>query len=129
MLNLLSNLICTALLSAPVVSGEPTTPKALPFEVSAYVTSENKVRVAIEKSAPESVVVLLRNDKNEILFQEVVSKKDLKYAAKLDMKNLADGAYELEFKSAQGAIRKQVNVATKAVAAPERTILLNTPAE
>lgn len=128
MLNVLSNLICTALLSAPVVSG-PAVPKALPFEVSAYVTSENKIRVAVEKSAPESVVVLLRNNKNEILFQQMISKKELKYAAKLDVKNLADGAYELEFKSAQGAIRKQVNVATKPVAEPARVILMNTPAE
>jgi hypothetical protein len=129
MLNLLSNLICTALLSAPVVSGEPTTPKALPFEVSAYVTSENKIRVSILKSSPESVVLLLRNDKKEILFQEVISKKDLKYAAKLDVKNLADGAYELEFKSAQGAIRKQVNVATQPVATPARMVVMNSPAE
>lgn len=128
MLNLLSNLICTALLSAPVIS-EPATPKALPFDASAYVTSENKIRVSVQKSAPGSVVVLLRNSKNEILFQEMISKKALKYAAKLDMKNLADGAYELEFKSAQGAIRKQVNVTTKPVAEPARVILLNTPAE
>ncbi|RCR70042.1 DUF3244 domain-containing protein [Larkinella punicea] len=128
MFNLLSNLICTALLSAPVLS-EPTTPSALPFGASAYVTSENKIRVSVVKSAAEPVMVLLRNDKKEIIFQETISKKELKYAAKLDMKNLADGAYELEFKSAQGAIRKQVNVATQPVSTPVRSVVLNTPAE
>lgn len=128
MLNLLSNLITTALLSLPA-NGETVAPKALPFEVSAYVTIENKIRVALEKTAPEAVVVLLRNDKKEIVFQETVSKKELKYAAKLDMKNLADGLYELEFKSAQGAIRKQVNLATKPVSEPTRMVVLNTPAE
>ncbi len=75
------------------------------------------------------MTVLLRNDKKEIIFQETISKKELKYAAKLDMKNLADGAYELEFKSAQGAIRKQVNVATQPVSTPTRMVVLNTPAE
>ncbi|GAB3314840.1 hypothetical protein GCM10027299_03500 [Larkinella ripae] len=129
MLNLLSNLICTALVSASLNGGEIKAPKALPFEVSAYVTSENKVRFAVEKSSPETVMVLLRNEKKEILFQEMITKKELKYAAKLDMKNLTDGAYELEFKSAQGTIRKQVNVATKPVASPERQVLLNSPAE
>ncbi|GAB3907769.1 hypothetical protein GCM10028803_42120 [Larkinella knui] len=128
MLNLLSNLICTALLSAPL-SGDPAAPKALPFEVGTYVTSENKIRVSIEKSAPESVVLLLRNDKKEILFREVISKKQLKYAAKLDMKNLTDGTYELEFKSAQGAIRKQVNVVTQPVTTPERMVVMNTPVD
>ncbi|WP_138994538.1 hypothetical protein [Larkinella sp. C7] len=128
MFNLLSNLICSALLSAPVLS-DPATPNALPFGASAYVTSENKIRVSVVKSAAEPVTVLLRNDKKEIIFQETISKKELKYAAKLDMKNLADGAYELEFKSAQGAIRKQVNVATPPVSTPARSVVLNTPAE
>ncbi|WP_460636895.1 DUF3244 domain-containing protein [Larkinella harenae] len=128
MLNLLSNLICTALLSVPVAN-DANAPKALPFEVSAYVTTQNTIRLAVEKSAPEAVVVLLRNNKNEVIFQDMISKKELKYAAKLDVKNLADGAYELEFKSAQGAIRKQVNLATKPVADPVRMVVLNTPTE
>lgn len=128
MLNLLSNLICTALLSVPS-TGETTAPKALPFEVSAYVTSQNHIRLAVQKSAPEPVVVLLRNNKREVVFQETISKKELKYAAKLNVNDLEDGAYELEFKSAQGAIRKQVNLATKPVAAPGRLVVMNAPAE
>ena len=128
MLNLLSNLICTALLSVPA-NGETAAPKVLPFEVSAYVTSQNHIRLAIVKSAPESVVVLLRNNKNQIVFQETIAKKELKYAAKLDVHNLEDGAYELEFKSARGAIRKQVNLATKPVASPTRMVVMNAPAE
>ncbi|MGV3558868.1 hypothetical protein [Larkinella arboricola] len=128
MLNLLSNLICTALLSVPT-NGETTAPKALSFGASAYVTSQNHIRVAVEKSAPASVVLLLRNSKKQIIFRETISKKELKYAARLDVQNLEDGAYELEFKSAEGAIRKQVNLVTKPVTTPTRMVVMNAPAE
>ncbi|MGA0559902.1 DUF3244 domain-containing protein [Larkinella sp. VNQ87] len=127
MFNILSNLICTAALMSAPLSNDPAAPqKVLPFDASAYVTSDNKIRVAIEKSAPEPVAVLLRNAQNEIVFQDFVMKKELKYAVRLDMKNLADGAYELEFKSSKGSIRKQVNLATKPVNEPIRMVVLNT---
>jgi hypothetical protein len=51
MMNLLSNLICTAILSTtPVDNG--TAPKTLSFDASAYVTINNQIRVAVEKNRP-----------------------------------------------------------------------------
>ena len=124
MFHLLSNLICTALLSTTTINN-PTTPKALSFDASAYVNAENKIRVAVQKSSIEPVVVLLRDKNNEVIFEQVIGKKTEKYSAKLDMTGLTNGQYELEFKSKEGSIRKQVNVGSQPVQETSRMIVMN----
>ena len=117
MMNLLSNLICTAILSTtPIDNGNA--PKTLSFDASAYVTVNNQIRVAVEKSTLEPVEVLLRDDKNRVMFQQYVGKKEQKYAVKLNVAELPDGKYELEVKSNEGSIRKEVNLGAAPVEAP-----------
>ena len=124
MMNLLSNLICTALLSTtPVDNG--TAPKTLSFDASAYVTINNQIRVAVEKSTLEPVVVLLRDKNNRVMFQQFVGKKEQKYAVKLNVAELPDGKYELEVKSKEGSIVKEVNLGSEPVEAPTRLVVMN----
>jgi len=116
MFTLVSNLICAALLSTTPVT-EPTEAKALSFNASAYVNAHKQIRVAVEKKVAEPVVVLLRNDKKDVIFERMISKKDLKFAIKLDVAELGDGQYELEVKASDGSIRKQVNLTTQPIQA------------
>ncbi|WP_234735791.1 hypothetical protein [Tellurirhabdus bombi] len=125
MLNLLSNLIAAALLSTTTTTDEPAKTKALSFDASAYVTINRQIRVAVEKSDAAPVVVLLRNANNEILFKEKLGKNTQKYALKLDVEALKDGQYELEVKSDEGSIRKQVKIASEPVQTTTRQIVLN----
>ncbi|WP_128548302.1 hypothetical protein [Larkinella soli] len=111
MFNLLNSLVCAALFSTSPVS-DPASPKALSFDASAYVTVKNEIRVSVEKTAEEPVTVLLRNRRNELLFREVIGRKDLKYALKMKVADLADGQYELEIRSSRGSIRKEISLVT-----------------
>jgi hypothetical protein len=124
MINLLSTVIFAAVLSTsnPVVV--PNAPKVLTFDASAYVTNQNKIRLAIEKTSPEPVLIQLRNTKKEVLFQQVVGKREQKCAIKLDVNDLADGQYEIEIKSEAGSIRKQVNLVTPQLEHTIRTIVM-----
>ncbi|MGV3557693.1 hypothetical protein [Larkinella arboricola] len=124
MMNLLSNLICTALLSTTSVD-PAAAPKALSFDASAYVTVNNQIRLAVEKTSAEPVVVLLRDKNSRVLFQQFVGKKAQKYAVKLDVADLANGTYELEVKSKEGSIRKEVNLNSKPTEAPTRLVVMN----
>ena len=125
MLPLMSKVAAFLLLNAStIINPIPTTPKALSFDASAYVTINHEIRVAVEKTAEASVVILLRNKNNRILYQQNVSKKDTKYAVKLNVDELADGQYELEVKSAEGSIRRQLNVSTPPVQQTNRTIAM-----
>ena len=90
----------------------PTSPKALSFDASAYVTISHEIRVAVQKTADVPVVLLLRDKNNEVIYQKSIGKKELKYAMKLNVDQLADGMYELEVKSSEGSIRKQLNLST-----------------
>ena len=102
----------------------PATPDSLPFGASAYVTVNNQIRVSVQKNPDIPVVILLRNKDNQVLFRQHVSKRDTKYAVKLDVEELADGQYELEVKSSEGSIRKQLNVATAPVRQTTRVIAM-----
>ncbi|GAB3321705.1 hypothetical protein GCM10027299_16550 [Larkinella ripae] len=124
MMNLLSSLICTALLSTTSVD-PAAAPKTLSFDASAYVTVNNQIRVAVEKTSAEPVEVLLRDKKNRVLFHQFVGKKEQKYAVKLNVAELSDGAYELEVKSKDGSIRKEVNLGPQPTEAPTRLVVMN----
>lgn len=124
MMTLLSNLICAAIVSTTSVD-PAAAPKSLSFDASAYVTVNNQIRVAVEKTNAEPVVVLLRDKKSRVLFQQFVGKKEQKYAVKLDVAELANGTYELEVKSKDGSIRKEVNLGTQPTEASTRLVVMN----
>ena len=120
MLPLMSKVAASLLLSASTLIN-PTNPKALSFDASAYVTLNNQIRLAVQKTTEVPVVVLLRNKNNEVLYRQNISKKEAKYAVKLDVSELADGQYELEIKSDEGSIRKQLVLSNQPVQPTTRT--------
>lgn len=123
MLTLMSKVAASILVSASTLMN-PTTPKGLSFDASAYVTANHEIRVAVQKSASIPVVVVLKNKSNQVLFEQNIGKKEEKYAMKLNVDDLADGEYELEIKSSEGSIRKHVNLSTKPVPQSNRTIAM-----
>ncbi|WP_461041104.1 hypothetical protein [Spirosoma harenae] len=119
----MNTLAASVLLSASTLFN-PTTPKTLSFDASAYVTINHEIRLAVQKSAEMPVQVILRNKSNEVLYQQSLGKKETKYAVKLNVDELADGMYELEVRSSEGSIVKQLNLATKPVEKTSRTIAM-----
>ena len=107
----MSQVVASVLLSAATLTN-PTPPKGLSFDASAFVTVNNQIRVAVQKTADVPVVILLRSKDNEVLFRQNISRKEVRYAVKLDVNELTDGQYEIEVKSSEGSIRKQINVST-----------------
>lgn len=123
MLPLMNNLAASILLSASTLFN-PTTPKTLSFDASAYVTVNHEIRLAVQKSTEMPVQVILRNKANEVLYQQSLGKKETKYAVKLNVDELADGTYELEVRSSEGSIVKQLNVSSQQVQKTSRTIAM-----
>ncbi|MGA0559365.1 DUF3244 domain-containing protein [Larkinella sp. VNQ87] len=109
---LFGTLIIAALLSANTATATPNNPKARSFETSTFVTSQNKIWVAVEKSSASPVTILLRNKNNDVLYTRTLGKNESKFAAKLDVSDLSDGQYQLEFVSSEGSVKKLVNVTT-----------------
>lgn len=123
LLPLMSKLVGSVLLSAATLTN-PTTPKALSFDASAFVTTNNKIRLSVNKTTGVPVVIMLRNENNEVLFRQTLNKKDDKCAILFAVSDLADGQYEIEIKSNEGSIRKQVKLATAPVKQPTRIIAM-----
>lgn len=111
----------TSLLANPTAPAKPAT-----FDASVYVNRANKIRLAVEKTAPESLTITLRQAGQPVaLFTQQIGKKQMKAVLQLDVDQLADGAYELEISSASGRILKQVNLQAAApVAVPERLLAI-----
>ncbi|UFH56921.1 hypothetical protein [Spirosoma sp. KNUC1025] len=123
MFALMSKVAASVLMTAATFTN-PTNPKALSFDASAYVTVNNQIRVAVEKNSDTPVQILLRNPENQVVFQRIIGKKEAKFAVKLNVEELADGKYELEVKSSEGSIRKQVNLSTTPVQLTPRVIAM-----
>ena len=123
MITLMSKLAVSILMSAATLVN-PTTPKELSFGASAFITNDNQIRVSVIKTTEVPVQVVLRNADKEVVFQRNISKKDAKYAVKLNVSELADGAYELEVKSDEGSIRKQLNLSTQPVQKTSRVVAM-----
>ncbi len=109
MLTLMSKVVATILVSTFTFTN-PTTPKGLSFDASAFVTANNQIRLAVNKSGEKPVLIVLRNKSNEVLFRRSLSKNESTYAVKLNIDDLVDGTYELEFKSDEGSIIKQITL-------------------
>ncbi|MFC5413043.1 hypothetical protein ACFPMF_27205 [Larkinella bovis] len=119
---LVGTLICAALLSATLATATPNTPKSRSFETSSFVTRQNKIWVAVEKSSSTPVTVILRNKDNQVFFKRFIGKDESKFVAKLDVSALLEGEYELEFVSSEGSVKKIVNIGKPVVQEPIRLI-------
>lgn len=133
MLHILSNigvfagsksLISALMLSAATMNGETKAPaKTLSFDASVYVTTKNKIRIAVEKETTSPVTIVLRDQDKKVLYFQTLGKKETKMAAQMDVSDLTDGTYEIEFASKEGSIKKQVDLKTP-VQKPARTITM-----
>lgn len=106
MLSLMSKAVAMCLVSASTL-WNPTTPDNLSFNASASVLSSSQIRIAVQKATEKPVVVLLKNEKKDVIFCKTLRKHESTFAVKLDVSELADGTYELEVKSKEGSIYKQ----------------------
>ena len=117
-------LACALALSTTVAFANPTEEKtAAKFEASAFISKDASIRVAVKKNVHERVYLTLANAKGEVLYAETIHKNDMSYAAKLNVSELADGAYKIEIVAGKERIVKQLNVSTKTTDV-ERTITM-----
>jgi len=87
--------------------------KAKTFEVGMFQSVNSlKINVMIEKTADKYLIVVLRNNKGDILIRERVAKKDKNYHGKYDLSELEDGKYTFEFTKGDEKIVKEVNLVT-----------------
>ena len=85
------------------------------FEVGMYrIINSMKVNVLIEKQEGKSLDITLKNDRNEVIYSEVIGKKISKFSKKFDLVGLSDGKYRFEISNGKEAITKEVNLETHA---------------
>jgi hypothetical protein len=97
--------------NAGPAGGAPT--KATTFEVGMFQSTNTlKMNVMIEKTTDKDLIVVLKDNKGEILIRERVAKKDKSYHAKYDLSELEDGKYTFEFTKGDEKLVKEVNLVT-----------------
>ncbi len=83
------------------------------FDVGMYrIVNSMKVNVTIEKQKGNVVEISLKNDKNEVIYTEIVGKKSIKFAKKFDLTGLEDGKYRFDISSGKETITKEINLET-----------------
>ncbi|TDE15589.1 hypothetical protein [Dyadobacter psychrotolerans] len=76
------------------------TKKSTGFGTGIYSTKSGKINVLVDKvNADASTILLLRNERGEIVYRETVSKNSQKFGRTLNVDELAAGKYEIEVSS------------------------------
>lgn len=103
-------LVCAlALGSTAAFASDPTEEKkAKPVQIGVFTTKEAKIQMAVRKGQGERAVITLRDSKQNVLHEDVMSKKSEMYDARFDVSQLADGEYTLEVASGKEKIKKTV---------------------
>jgi len=103
-------LVCAlALGSTAAFASDPTEEKkAKPVQIGVFTTKEAKIQMAVRKGQGERAVITLRDSKQNVLHEDVMSKKSEMYDARFDVSQLADGEYTLEVASGKEKIKKSV---------------------
>lgn len=106
----------TVVASEPIgKKDESKTASKRTFNVGMYrVINSMKVNVLIEKQDGKALDITLRNDRNEIIYSEVVGKQTNKFSKKFDLTGLSDGKYRFEISNGKEVISKEVNLETHA---------------
>lgn len=85
------------------------------FEVGLYhVINSLKVNVLVEKQEGKALDITLKNDRNEVIYSELIGKKAVKFSKKFDLVGLSDGKYRFEISNGKEVITKEVNLETHA---------------
>lgn len=112
MKTLVTTLVCALALSSTVAfASDPTEDKkAKPLQIGVFTTKEAKIQMAVRKGAGERAVITLRDAKQNVIHEEVMSKKSEKFDARFDVSNLSDGDYTLEVIAGKDKVQKQVSI-------------------
>lgn len=112
MKTLVTTLVCALALSSTVAfASDPTEDKkAKPLQIGVFTTKEAKIQMAVRKGAGERAVIILRDAKQNVIHEEVMSKKSEKFDARFDVSYLSDGDYTLEVIAGKDKVQKQVSI-------------------
>jgi hypothetical protein len=112
MKTLVTTLVCALALSSTVAfASDPTEDKkAKPLQIGVFTTKEAKIQMAVRKGAGEKAIITLRDAKQNVIHEEVMSKKSEKFDARFDVSNLSDGDYTLEVVAGKDKVQKQVSI-------------------
>lgn len=125
MKTLVTTLVCALALSSTVAfASDPTEDKkAKPLQIGVFTTKEAKIQMAVRKGAGERAVIILRDAKQNVIHEEVMSKKSEKFDARFDVSNLSDGDYTLEVIAGKDKVQKQVSIKSQKEATLRRVQL------
>lgn len=106
-----------ALAQAPASAPQPAPARqsAAPsgLTVVAYQVPETtKFKVYLHNASGEKARIVLKNDRNEIVYAENVANTKAGYLRKFDLKDLPDGTYRLEVCSGPQKTTKQIGLHT-----------------
>jgi hypothetical protein len=130
MIALLGALLCGATLYPAAAATAATdtqapAPKVLPFEVGMYrVQNTLTMNLMVAKKPGERVGVKLLDQQGKVLYEEVIGRKQRRYARKLNFAEIKDGNYSVVISNGTDEIVKAVRLSTFSLyEMPARTLV------
>ncbi|MEI7586315.1 hypothetical protein [Runella sp.] len=127
MKTLVTTLVCALALSSSVAfASDPTEDKkAKPLQIGVFTTKDSKIQMAVRKGTGEKAIITLRDAKQNVIHEEVMSKNSEKFDARFDVSELAEGNYTLEVAAGKDKIQRQVSIKSQKEEATLRSVKLS----
>lgn len=109
--------------------GQGGDPDKKSFAVAMYPAADaSKVWMSVEKNTPDRrLQVEMRDDKGQILYSGIVSKKTKAFHQRFDLSQVKDGLYTFRISDGQESTERSFRLSTPGVqeALPQRMITMN----
>ncbi len=122
----ITTLVCALAISSVTFAADPTEDKkAKPLQIGVFATKDAKIQMAVRKGTGQKAVIIIRDSKQNVIHEELMTKNAQKFDCRFDVSNLADGEYTLEVASGSEKIQKQVSIKSQKEVTNSRSVELN----
>lgn len=101
---------------------KPGRPAVATFKTGIYSSINGKLNIALDKQAGGPVDIRLKSSDGYLLYSQHLGKKEAAFRTRLNLDDLADGAYVLEVTNGVETTRQTITLKTKQPTALNRII-------
>lgn len=104
------------------IADDKDSKKVTSFGTGIYTTKMGRINVSVNKYNQKPTIIMILDQRGQILFKEVVSKNEIKFKRSLDMSQLPVGEYTLQIMSNGEKLIKKLELNERQ---PEKLISMN----
>jgi len=86
----------TVIFAANTFAGDKETKKVTSFGTGIFASKSGNIHISVDKYEDCNAIVLVTNERGQVMFREIIGKNTEKFRKALNVKNLPSGTYTIQ---------------------------------